>query len=664
MEERGELKERQNLPRINFRPVLFAAAGLASGIFLSFRLILGSFRFADLILPVLLLALGLVPLTKKRLLAILLSFVLFGGVGAGLAALSVHRFSADLERGSYAVSGVVVQKSERVGYTLVTLTDLSFDGVPVRGKMRAILSGGAVNLADELYLDATASSVSLKEIAPAYRGYYLTNNLRYEARSSSYVKTGESRDPFLRLRATVYRRFHENMSKDAADVCYALLFGDTSGMDGTLADAMRRGGIAHVFAVSGLHIGILYGAVQVLSHRLREYSFIPAVIVTLLYCALCGFPVSALRAFIMCTVIGVWTACGRKTDFLTAIGYAALAILLVFPAEWETVGFRLSFGAVLGIALFSDTIMRVTKKLPRFLSAYLAMSLSVQLFTFPILLESFGYFSVWGFALNFLLIPLIPVVFLAIFLCTLAAVVMPFGAAFFLSFPAATVAPLLYLFAVGDFSFVLAGFSLGMGGAVWLTGSVLLSERIRMRAWVRSVLAAGLAVLFSVTLILRNAVLGGCSVVYLNTKDGNAALFQTKSAHVLVIDGELSLADCEEFLQRNYGGTLDAVIILSENEIDGVNRAAFLNAAEIRVYRPLDTGLRETEVLYGETFSYGELAFRYETAERLIVLTEDVAVEVDFNGNGVSGADYCFGADTPAGLYRMKAGGVRKTGLA
>ena len=553
MEKREGIKERQSLPRINFRPVVFAAAGLSSGIFLSYRLLLGGFRFTDLILPVLLLALGLVPLTRKRLAAILLSFVLFSGVGAGLAALSVKRFSSELERGSYAVSGVVISRSERVGYTLVTLTDLSIDGTPVRGKMRAILSGGEVDLADEIYLDATASSVSLEDVAPAYRGYYLANNLRYKASASSYVKTGESKSPFLRLRAIIYSRLHANMARDEADVCYALLLGDTSGMDGSLSDAMRRGGIAHIFAVSGLHIGILYAAVQVLSHRLRKYSFAPAVAVTLLYCALCGFPVSAMRAFVMCTVIGVWAALGRKTDFLSAIAYAACAILLVFPAEWETVGFRLSFGAVIGIALFSGTIMRAMKKLPRFLSAYLAASLAVQLFTFSILLESFGYFSVWGFVLNFLLIPLLPVVFLALLLCTLAAVIMPFGAAFFLAFPAATVSPLLYLFAVGDFTFVVAGFSLGMGGVVWLTGSVLLSERVRMRAWVRSGLAAGLLVLFAVTLVLRNFVMSGCNVVYLNTENGNAALFRTGSANVLVIDGELSLADCEEFLQRNYG---------------------------------------------------------------------------------------------------------------
>ena len=664
MEKREEIIARQSPPRINFRPVVFAAAGLSAGIFLSFRLLLGNFRWADLILPVLLLALALVPLTRKRLVAILLSFVLFGGVGAGLATLSVRRFSADLERGSYAVSGVVQEKSERVGYTLVTLTDLSIDGKPVRGKMRAILSGGKVDLADELYLDATASSVKLDDVAPAYRGYYLANDLRYEANASSYIKTGESRNPFLRLRATVYSRLHANMAKDEADVCYALLFGDTSGMDGELSDVMRRGGIAHIFAVSGLHIGILYSAVQILSHRLRKYSFVPAACVSLLYCALCGFPVSAMRAFVMCTVIGVWLALGRKTDFLTAIAYAACAILLVFPAEWESVGFRLSFGAVLGVALFSGTLRRATGKLPRFLSAYLATSLSVQIFTFPILLESFGYFSVWGFALNFFLIPLLPAVFLALLLCTLAALILPFGAAFFLAFPEATIAPLLYLFAAWDFSFVLTGFSLGMGSIVWLTGSVLLSERVRMRAWVRSGLAAGLLLLFAVTLILRNIVISGCSVVYLNTKDGNAALFRTGTANVLVIDGELSLADCEEFLQRNYGGTLDAVVVLTEKEMNGVNRAAFLNAAEIRVYRPIDTGLCETEVLYGDTFTYGGLTFRYESADRLVVTVEDVAVELNFSGGGVSGADYCFGADTPAGLYRLRDGSVWRTDLA
>lgn len=625
--------------RLNFRPVLFCALGFAFGVFLYGECRFGGLRPSDFLFLALFLFFAFFPFGLKRVLAVLLSVLLFAGAGALLLHLHTERFVSEAP-GRVVVHGTVESLSVKRGYSVAVLGGLRFDGEKQGGKCLVIFSGEEVRLADELRFEAAPEPVLPDGLGgDPYLMNSFARDIRYTANVPEYEKTGESGNPFLRLNAALWEVLKTDMGGDEADVAYALLTGNSGNMDAGIGELARRGGIAHIFAVSGLHIGILFSAVYLVCRRLGRWRVVPALLLAVCYCALCNFTVSSVRAVIMCGSAGLYGVLGRKRDFLEAISFAALAVLLFAPAQWFSAGFRLSFGACVGLALFSGSFSRgFSRFLPKRLSDYLGASLSVQLMTIPVLTEAFGYVSVWGLLLNLVLIPVLPVLFLGLLVFALLALIIPPAGGFFLLFPKGLLSLLLYVLSVADVSFVLAGFSLGVGGTVWLIGCVALSERLRLSRRERAAAASALAVLFTAAVVLENVVFAGCTVEVPDGSEGNAAFVRSPQACVLVIGGEISLGRCEELLLRQSYSSL-TVVVLTEDEVAGANTAAFLGADEIRLKDEVETGLSVTPILFGDTFSVGGLSFRYESREKLTLLAEGLVVEFDFGGNPALGAD-------------------------
>ena len=175
-----------------------------------------------------------------------------------------------------------------------------------------------------------------------------------------------------------------------------------------------------------------------------------------------------------------------------------------------------------------------------------------------------------------------------------------------------------------------------------------------MRRLFRAVAAVLGCALFAVVLLFENIVFSGCRLIVYEEEESAALLIQTREENVLVIDGDVSLSECEEFLDRNFGGELSAVVGLSA---DALNTAAFLNAAEIHLPYYAETGFHETQVLFGKRFSYGELSF-YCSAESLVLVTEGVAVEIALDKEA-GNADFFIGAGS-GGLKLLLEDGIIK----
>lgn len=643
--------------RINFRPFLFAALFFALGISVYFAVRFGGGNYVYWVFCALLVPLALIPLSFLRTVKVLLCCVGCLLFGVLFMYLCVSDYSAGKPSGHYAVQGTVETVAVYEGYASAQLRDLYFDGERADGNMQVTISSDAIRTGDIIAFSANVRRVEPNGEDGLSR---FSGDIRYTATCSSFETVGQTENFLLRFNAGLYDSLHGAMSRDEADVAYALLTGNSYGIDAGLLTAIRRGGIAHIFAVSGLHIGIIFAAVGFIFKFLGKYRYFPSLAAAILYAALCGFTPSTVRAVVMCGVLGARRLLGRKTDFLSAVSVAAIIVLMISPAQLFNVGFCLSFGACLGLALFSNYFTRLFRKLPKVLGDYLSACLSVQLFTFPILLQAFGYWSVWGLLLNFFLIPALPVVFLCLFLCALFALIIPPAAFFFLFFPEGMLSLLIYLFAAADFSYVLTGFSLGTGGAVWVAASFWLSDKFRMTAKTRALSSAFLAAVFLLCVLAQNVVFVGCKFTVYDRDDATAVLVQTRSENVLVIGGDVSLRECREFLNKTYGGTLDAVVAVTEREMSAVNVAAFLNAEQVRACDEIETGLRKTNVLFGKEFWTGSLSFRYVSAGRLTLFAEGVAVEFCFEGDAVLGADLFFGAGSGDLKYFVNDGIIKE----
>ncbi len=643
---RGTLKDPDLRPRINFRLFFFCAAGIGFGAFLYSSVRFGWLTPSQFLLPSLLLLLALFPFSRKRLFALALCFVVFAGLGVGLFHLYTERYLSGPAEGTYSVEGTVVSVTVRDGYSDVVLSRLRFGGERTAGKLTVSLPSEEVRPADKLSL---FGKVRRNGLPPSDTNNFV-DNVRFTMSTNGFTKEGTSADLFLRLNAAIYNVLHEEMEQEPADVGYALLTGNSASVDSGILSAVRAGGIAHIFAVSGLHIGILYGVSLLIFRFCKRYAFLPASCLSFAYCAVCGFTVSSVRAAVMCLVLGTTRFFGKKYDLLHSLSFAAVFALAVNPADWLSVGFRLSFSAVLGLALFSGSLSRglMKWKFPRWLAQTIAASLSVQILTFPVLYETFGFYSLWGLLLNPILIPFLPVLFLPLLLCTMLSVIIPPAAPFFCIFPEGMLSLFLLLLSVFDFSAVLTGFSLGVGGTVLFTGAVLLSERVRFGRMTRLFLATVTAVCFGIVFTAENFVFVGCRVDAYSRKGGDLTLLRTRDESVLIIDGDISINECVSFLNKTYGGRIDGVVLLSEK---GVSTAAFLGADKIYYYKEVASGFQNIGIVAAENFEVGGLSFRYEDTDKLTVTAEGSVVEIDFEGKEAVGADLFIGTDTTATYY-------------
>lgn len=641
----------KRLPRLNFRPLLFAACALIFGIIFYEDLYRGTISYAEWAVWAILFLLAAAPFDLRRFAFVFIGFLMFALLGAGCMAGYTKRYVSGSAGGNCSVSGTIVSLSVYEGYSVVMLDDIAVDGGNTGGMCRVTLPSDSLRTGDIVLFRGELEHVAVK--TDAVNRSYFSSDVRYTAHADQFETTGQSKNIFLMLNRAIYDCLHENLSKDEADIAYALLTGSSEGVDSDLMGAIRTSGIAHVFAVSGLHIGIIFAAVALCCSKLGKWKYLPAVLIAIGFSALCGFSVSSVRAVIMCSVLGLQRVFGRKADFLQSISLAAIIVLILFPAQWYSAGFRLSFGACMGLALFSGSIGRLLRFLPVGFGGYLAATLSVQAVTFPCLLESFGYVSVWGTLLNLIVVPCMPVFYLCVLVFTMLSLVLPFAAPVLLAVPSGLLSLFLYLFQTTDFSLVLTGFSLGAGAAVWLIACILLSERVRLSVKARSAVAAGCALLFTCCVVLQNMMFVGCKITSYAGYGGSAVLLQTNSENVLLVSGDVSIRDCESFLARTYGGELTAVVIVGTDR-SAVNCAAFLPAGECRLKDEQVTGLKQTEVLFGSEFSYGDLRFRYENAHKIVLSTQGIVVEFDFEGGETIGGDlYINGLDSQVRYYLM-----------
>lgn len=640
---------------LNFRPLLFCALAMIFGAEL-----LGSIRFSEvspafLFLFGVLFLLMLPPFGKRRLLSLLLIVPVFTGLGAGLMQLALSQYEKGAPSGEYTVTATVQSVSERQGYCIVVLKGLSLNGEETPGKCRAILPADSAVAGDLVVFEGTLEKKDPYEES-AYAKNDFASDIRYTATARELITTARSSDIFLRLNGRLYEVLTEHMEPDEAALCYALLSGNSGAIEEGLKETVRKGGIAHIFAVSGLHIGVLFGAAMFLFKKLGRFAWLPSLALAFLYCAFCGFTVSSLRALIMCGVFGASRSLGVKADGLETLSFACIAVLLLFPAQWYAAGFRLSFGACLGLSLFSGSFSRAFRRLhfPKAVGETLSATLAAQLTTAPILLSSFGYLSVMGTLLNLILVPLVPVFFLSSLLMAALSLIFPFAAGVLLVFPEALFSLLILLLSFADWTLVLSGFALGAGGVLWLFLCGFLSPKLQMCRLIRAAAAVVGCALFAIVLTFENVVFTGCRLTVWEEGESAAVLIETRTEHVLVIDGDISLDECEDFLSRHFGGELNVVVAPDGSAL---NTAAFLNAREVRLPFYTESGLHETEVIFGKDFSCGGLAFSY-TEGGILLLAEGVAVEIGLDEEA-GGGDFFVGKGS-GGLKFLLEDGIIK----
>lgn len=217
------------------------------------------------------------------------------------------------------------------------------------------------------------------------------------------------------------------LNREEASVVAAMVLGEKADLDEQIKSLYQKNGIAHVLAISGLHIAMLGMAIFSILRAL----YIPpgicngiSICTVLLYAKLTGFSSSVIRAVTMFLLLMLADLCHRTYDMLTGLAIALMVVLVKNPYDLSSAGFLLSFSAVCAIAIMQPFFRKnnrkekVAKLFFQYMISPLEISFWITIFTLPIQLWFYYAICPYGIFLNLLVVPiatvLVPVSFLAI----------------------------------------------------------------------------------------------------------------------------------------------------------------------------------------------------------------------------------------------------------
>ena len=437
------------------RPLLLPAAAFLMGIVLlspetgmPFRLIC-----AALFPGLLLLSVRSLPAGKRLSWALLLSACLLaGGLRLRLAARAYALQEANIASfRDYPVRlrGTVLRAGEKDGKTRITVGDARLSSAygdaaslprdapeALRARYNRPVGRILVYLPEKLPLlpgeIVECTGTMVPSTPPTNQGqfdfrlYNRSEGLSGSMYGDSAVVTGGEAQPFGSFLSGVRSRTADTLdrlcSPEDAGIFHAILTGDKGALDPDIRDLYARSGIAHILAISGMHLSIIglgfFRILRLLHLGIRPAGALSALLI-LSYGILTGSSGSALRAVIMLMLRFLAMAAGRSYDMLTAAAAAAILLLVRNPFLLFNAGFQLSFSAILGIFAAAAPASRTQgtgllsrlPDVPRLLllpaAESLYASLTLQLVTLPVILYHYFQVPLYGILLNLLVLPLL-----------------------------------------------------------------------------------------------------------------------------------------------------------------------------------------------------------------------------------------------------------------
>ena len=405
-------------------------------------------------------------------------FIILGALNCGLR---LNDFSknelSDTE--IYKISATVSDKGENSRGEYLIVKNVKANGEKVSGKIIVYLSGDYGDFCDIGYKVNFTSKINKHELfMNGSLNYYTYDHIKYSCNVYGGLTAEYGFNLFGAVRSYIRITLFNNLDNDIAPVAFAMFTGDSQYIEDGMLESFRFGGIAHIFAISGLHIGIVYGILNFIfkKAKVNKYLITALCIIPLfLYAGVCGFTLSSVRAAIMCTVASLAKLILRKYDGLNSLAISCVIILTVNPISLFNVGFQLSVSAVAGILIL---------KLPRKMPNSIKTPLAAQAATAPVLVANLGYVSVAGLLLNIIVIPLLSAMFVILFIGTVIAIILPF-AAVLLQYLVIPLQAIVSFFVAAGFENAILTVSTGLWIPFYYLGLVAVSDKINLLPYQR-----------------------------------------------------------------------------------------------------------------------------------------------------------------------------------
>jgi len=251
-----------------------------------------------------------------------------------------------------------------------------------------------------------------------------------------------------RLRGTVYRRVTTELPGERGAIAAALMVGERGGISDQTMDALRHSGLAHLLAISGLHLGLLAGFVFflvrtglalspriALRYPIKKWAAATALAAGLFYLLMAGATVPTQRSYVMLALVLGAVMLDRTAVSMRLVAVAAAVVLILRPESLVGASFQMSFAAVVALVAGYEIIGErwrraygaggIVRRGAIYVGGVATTTLIASLATAPFALQLFNQVALFGIAANLVAVP---VVALWVMPWAVAAfILMPFG---------------------------------------------------------------------------------------------------------------------------------------------------------------------------------------------------------------------------------------------
>lgn len=360
-------------------------------------------------------------------------------------------------QGRLVLSETQASGARRILLDEVRISELAGDATPARIRLTVRTQMGAVYPGDRVSLRAVLLPLP-GPVMPG--GYDFARRLYYQqigavgfAISAVTIIKGAGRSGFSSaietLRGRIDARIREVVPGDPGAIAAALVTGRREAISEAAEAKMRNAGLAHLLAISGLHLALIAGLVfyfvrlflalipgLAVARPIKKWAAGAAWVASLAYFLISGGSVSTQRAFIMISLVLLAVILERRALTFRTVSIAAIIILLLTPESLVTISFQMSFAAVIGLVA---AYRFAGKHLPRlrrggsgwvrtaalYFLGILATTVIAELSIAPFAAYHFNRLATLGLPANAIAVPLMG--FWIMPLGLMALVMMPFG---------------------------------------------------------------------------------------------------------------------------------------------------------------------------------------------------------------------------------------------
>ncbi len=220
----------------------------------------------------------------------------------------------------------------------------------------------------------------------------------------------------------------QGMAEEHISMLSAMAFGERSAIDQDTREMFALTGVAHLLALSGLHLSILYMLLYILLARgvPRVVGNTMVVVAVWLYVVIVGMPISVVRAAVMLTICTFLAIDDTRRLTANSLAIAVIVMLFVNPMTILDVSFYMSVGAVFSLFVFNRPLYNLVNpmflnshRLVRWLWTAVVVSTSAQIGVLPVVIYFFGYISTYFLLANIVAVLLVTFFLYCVFLALL-----------------------------------------------------------------------------------------------------------------------------------------------------------------------------------------------------------------------------------------------------